>query len=94
MFLAQHLFVILAENAVDGNILYLTFLSPFDEVSREYYIYNFGRIAAAVGGAAMLLLGISLFQVMAWIIDTGARRIRINNAKEPLRSKEEIKNAV
>ena len=63
------------EDSLDADVLYLAFSLPFDELSEEYMIYNFGRIAAATGGAAGLFLGVSLFQIISWIIDFAMDRV-------------------
>ena len=68
------MFSIVVENSLDAHVIYLAFSLPFDEISQEYMVYNFGRIAAAVGGAAGLFLGVSLFQIVSWIIDASLGR--------------------
>ena len=60
--------LISVEDAMDGRVIHLSYSVPFDEVSQEFYLYNFGGILVAMGGAAGLFIGLSLFQAMSWLL--------------------------
>lgn len=45
------------EEELQGRIIYIGFASMFTVVTKEYLIYNFGNIIAAVGGNVGLFLG-------------------------------------
>ena len=53
---------------MDGRVLRLSYSVPFDEISQEFYLYDLGGIAVAAGGAAGLFIGVSLFQVISWLL--------------------------
>lgn len=56
-------FAISDEEKMNSRAFYVAFASSFDLESREYLLFDFARITAAVGGAMGLFLGVSLFQV-------------------------------
>lgn len=47
------------EETLGGKILFVSYPSQLDRINREYVLYNFGSITAAVGGAVGLFLGLS-----------------------------------
>ena len=46
----------------NGTVVSLAFASSYEMESKEYLLYDFPRITAAVGGAMGLFLGVSLIQ--------------------------------
>lgn len=52
-----------------GKALFLGFASSYEMETKEYLLYDFPRITAAVGGAMGLFLGISLIQALLFGID-------------------------
>ena len=48
---------------MESRAFCVAFASSFDLDTREYLLFDFARITAAVGGAMGLFLGVSLFQV-------------------------------
>ena len=56
-------FFVSDEVKVKSRAFCIAFASSFDLDTREYLLFDFARITAAVGGAMGLFLGVSLFQV-------------------------------
>ena len=55
---------------IGGKALFLGFASSYETETKEYLLYDFPRITAAVGGAMGLFLGVSLIQGILIGIDT------------------------
>ena len=62
---------------MDGRVIHLSYSAPFDVVSQEFYLYSFGGILVAIGGAAGLFIGLSLFQAGSWLL-----YFRVRNEEE------------
>ena len=71
------------EDHVGGRILFISFASSFELESKEYFIYDFPRITAAVGGAMGLFLGVSLIQAIIYLIDwVGGRAYKVEGGAQ------------
>ena len=63
-------------------MIHLSYSAPFDVVSQEFYLYSFGGILVAIGGAAGLFIGLSLFQAGSWLLYFRVRNEEENRAED------------
>ena len=57
------------EDVFGGRVMYVAFSQPYDTFYKEYLLYDFGKITAAVGGAVGLFLGVSVISCFSTAID-------------------------